>query len=204
VRALVGITLTLAPGEFCLVTGPNGAGKSTLLRILSTLLRPTVGTVRYAGRTADEAGPSLRTRLAYLSHRTQLHGDLTGREDLDLAADLRGVPRDVRRRWTERIGLDGWADRPVRTYSRGQAQRLALARALLGAPDLVLLDEPATGLDPDGVAALRLLLAEQSARGTTVVVATHDGGAFAGLAGRTVRLAGGSLAAASTLPGGTP
>ena len=197
VRALADVTLQLVAGEACLLLGPNGAGKSTLLRILATLLRPSAGEVRYDGRTAAEAGPQLRARIAYLSHRTQLHGDLTGREALALAADLRGVARAATERWATRTGMTTFQDRPVRTYSRGQTQRVALARTFVGSPSLVLLDEPATGLDPEAVGVLRDILREQVAAGTTLVVATHDPDPFAAVAARTIRLAAGRIAADS-------
>jgi heme exporter protein A len=202
VRALAGIDLRLAAGECCLLLGPNGAGKSTLLRILATLLRPTTGDVRYGGRSAAEGGVALRARLAFLAHRTQLYGDLTGRESLALAAALHGVAGDAADRWAERVGLPPFQDRPVRTYSRGQTQRVALARTFVGDPSLVLLDEPTTGLDPEAVDTLRGILADRRARGATLVVATHDPQLFDGLATRTVRLAAGRIAA-DTGPGGT-
>jgi heme ABC exporter ATP-binding subunit CcmA len=197
VRALGGIDLRLDTGEFCLLVGPNGAGKSTLLRILATLLRPTVGDVLYDGRLGVEAGAHLRARLAYLAHRTQLYGDLTGREALALAAELRGVGGDAVQGWSARVGMGPFQDRPVRTYSRGQTQRVALARTLVGEPSLVLLDEPTTGLDPEAVANLRTILAEQHARGATFAVATHDPQVFDGLATRTVRIEAGRVAADS-------
>jgi heme ABC exporter ATP-binding subunit CcmA len=195
VRALGGIDLRLDTGEFCLLVGPNGAGKSTLLRILATLLRPTVGDVLYDGRLSLEAGADLRARLAYLAHRTQLYGDLTGREALALAAELRGVAEEAVGRWSARVGMGPFQDRPVRTYSRGQTQRVALARTLVGDPSLILLDEPTTGLDPEAVRTLCGILAEQHARGATLVVATHDPQVFAGLATRTVRIEAGRVAA---------
>jgi heme exporter protein A len=195
VRALSGVALRLDAGEACLLVGPNGAGKSTLLRVLATLLRPTVGDVRYGDRTPAEAGPQIRARLAYLSHRTQLYADLTGREVLALAAELRGVDPAAAERWAARTGMTPFQDRPVRTYSRGQTQRVALARTFVGNPSLVLLDEPTTGLDPEAVGVLCDVLREQLAGGATLAVATHDPHLFAGLATRTIRIDAGRVVA---------
>ncbi|MBI5488908.1 MAG: ABC transporter ATP-binding protein [Deltaproteobacteria bacterium] len=193
VRALAGIRLRLEPGQFVLLVGPNGAGKSTLLRILASLLRPTAGHVLYGGRTAIDAGCALRSRLAFLAHRTQLHADLTGREAIELAAALRGAPAEAVEGWAERLRVRSFQGRAVRTYSRGQTQRVALARTFVGDPALVLLDEPTTGLDPDAVAVLQDLLGEQKARGATLVVATHDPQLFVRLADRTVRIEAGRV-----------
>ncbi|MBI5500755.1 MAG: ABC transporter ATP-binding protein [Deltaproteobacteria bacterium] len=194
VRALAGVRLRLEAGQFVLLVGPNGAGKSTLLRILAGLLRPTAGQVLYGGRTSFDAGRALRSRLAFLAHRTQLHADLTGREAIALAAVLRGAPAGAVERWGERLRVGAFQDRPVRTYSRGQTQRVALARTFVGDPELVLLDEPTTGLDPDAVGVLQGLLGEQKARGATLIVATHDPQVFERLADRTVRIEAGRVA----------
>ena len=194
VRALGGVRLRIAPGEFVLLVGPNGAGKSTLLRILATLLRPTAGQVLYGGRDAAEAGRELRSRLAYLAHRTQLHADLSGREAVELAAALHGAEPSAVERWADRLRIRPFQDRPVRTYSRGQTQRVALARTFVTDPRIVLLDEPTTGLDPDAVTLLQGILAERKAQGVTFVVATHDPQLFVDLADRTVRIEAGRVA----------
>jgi ABC-type multidrug transport system ATPase subunit len=201
VRALAGVNLRLEPGELCLLVGPNGAGKSTLLRVLSTLLRPTVGELRYGGRTVVDAGRELRAQIGFLAHRTQLHADLTGRETLELAAALHGADRAAVDRWSVRTGIAAFQNRPVRTYSRGQTQRVALARTFVGEPSLVLLDEPTTGLDPDAVRLLCDVLAERRRNGTTLVVATHDPQVFAGLDPHTVRIVDGRASAAPPAAG---
>lgn len=205
VCALAGVNLHVGTGEVCLLAGPNGSGKSTLLRVLSTLLQPSTGRVRFDSRTPDVIGRGLRGRIAYLSHRTQLHGDLTGRECLRLGLELLGggaASGERLRGWLARFALEPFADRPVRTYSRGQAQRIALARALLGRPRLVLLDEPTTGLDRDSTGVLRSAIAEEAARGAAVVVSTHDPAALADIATRRIELAGGRVAADVAAGGG--
>lgn len=193
VTALAGIDLRLEAASLTLLAGPNGAGKSTLLRLLAGLLRPTSGTIRYAGRPAEELDPALRASRAFLGHQTQLYGDLTVRENLVLAADLRRLPHDALDPWLDRFHLLGVADRPALACSRGQAQRAALARTFLGDPSLVLLDEPTAGLDADGIRTLRDSVEAAVRRGATVLVATHDPAPLAGLATRVVPLSGGRL-----------
>lgn len=201
VPALAGLDLRIEAAALTLVTGPNGAGKSTLLRLLAGLLRPTSGTIRYAGRPLER--PDAAAGRAYLGHHTQLYGDLTVRENLALAADLRRLPRDSLDPWLERFDLRAVADRPALACSRGQAQRAALARTFLGDPSLVLLDEPTAGLDAGGDQILRETLAASLQRGAAVVVATHDPTPLAHLAARTVRLSAGRLVAGEPA-GGAP
>jgi heme exporter protein A len=173
VRALVGVSLTFVAGTASLVTGPNGSGKSTLLAVVGTLAKPTSGEVDHGalGRTRDE----VRRTLGWVGHDTLCYGDLTGRENIELAARLHGLsPRDAMARAAERFELGAFADRVVRTYSRGQRQRVALARALVHLPSLLLLDEPSAGLDAASVRRLVGVVREEVARGAVVVVVTHD------------------------------
>jgi heme exporter protein A len=182
---LRGIDLTVRPGEVVALLGPNGAGKTTLLRVLAGLLRPTAGAVRLRGRL-DPRASEARARTGFVGHESGCYLDLTGWENLVFHADLRRVPDAAVRvaellAWT---GLGEAADRPARTYSRGMLQRLALARALLHAPDVLLLDEPFTGLDPAGAAALVRLLGELAPAGHAVVLSVHDVRAVAGVVTR--------------------
>lgn len=193
VPALAALDLRLEPSALSLVVGPNGAGKSTLLRLLSGLLAPSTGTVRYAGRTTAQLGRALHAGRAYLAHRTQLYADLTLRENLALAAALRGLPSTALDPWLDRFGVRSVADRPARSCSRGQAQRAALARTFAGDPSLLLLDEPTAALDEEGSAALCEAVAGAVRRGSAVVLATHEPRTFAALAARTVALADGRL-----------
>jgi len=175
-RALVRVSLTCRAGEVLGLLGPNGAGKSTLLSILATLLSPSTGNVSYGGRTAAEMGPGLRARLGFLSHDLHLYPELTARENLVFFARLYGLPavEDRVASALARAGLAARADDVVTGFSRGMRQRLALERALLHEPRLLLLDEPFTGLDDASVAALVARLKEMRAAGRIVVVVTHD------------------------------
>ena len=175
-RALARVSLTCRSGEVLGLLGPNGAGKSTLLSILATLLSPSTGEVTYGGRTAAAAGPGLRGRLGFLSHDLHLYPELTARENLLFFARLYNLPDTGPRVATAlaRAGLAARADDVVTGFSRGMRQRLALERALLHDPRLLLLDEPFTGLDDASVAALVGRLKEMRADGRIIVVVTHD------------------------------
>lgn len=173
VRALVNVSASFDAGIVTILEGPNGSGKTTLLSILGTLVRPTSGEVDYG--TLGGAREDVRTRLGWLGHELLVYADLSGKENIALAAKLHGVdPTEAYRRAQDRFGIGAFGDRPVRTYSRGQRQRIALARALLHDPLLLLLDEPTTGLDSTGVALLETIVRDEAARGAIVVVVTHD------------------------------
>ena len=175
-RALSHVSLACRSGEVLGLLGPNGAGKSTLLSILATLLAPSAGEVRYGARTAAEAGPSLRACLGFLSHDLHLYPELTAFENLKFFAQLYGVPRvgDRVAAALERSGLTSRRDDVISGFSRGMRQRLALERALLHEPRLLLLDEPFTGLDDASVDALVARLRELRGAGRILVVVTHD------------------------------
>jgi len=176
VAALTAVELSVASGEAVAVFGPNGAGKTTLLRILATLLRPTAGTLRLFGHTVSDGGAGARRRIGFLSHQSYLYPDLTPSENLDFYARMFKVPSAAARvrEVIAQVELEGWAHRPVRALSRGLEQRCALARALLHAPELLLLDEPFTGLDVDAAATLSRMLQQTRDRGATVLMTTHD------------------------------
>jgi heme exporter protein A len=173
VRALRGVDLEVGSGETLAVFGSNGAGKTTLLRVLAGLLRTHAGEVRLFGR-ALPGDASLRRRIGVVAHETFIYGDLTGTENLSYYARLYGV--DARRgaELLSDVGLHEAAHRPARTYSRGMLQRLSLARAILHEPELLLLDEPFTGLDAVGADVLAGVFARVRAAGATVVLTTHD------------------------------
>jgi heme ABC exporter ATP-binding subunit CcmA len=175
-RALSRVSLECRAGEVLGLLGPNGAGKSTLLSILATLLTPSAGEVRYGSKTAVEAGPPLRARLGFLSHDLHLYPELTARENLLFFARLYGLAHveDRVAAALDRASLAARKDDLVSGFSRGMRQRLALERALLHDPRLLLLDEPFTGLDDASVDALVARLRELRAAERIVVVVTHD------------------------------
>jgi heme exporter protein A len=183
-RALGGVDLTVGAGRLCALLGPNGAGKSTLLGILSTLVRPTSGTVRFTGAGAEVDAHDARAAIGLLAHEPMVYGELSALENLRFFAALYGVAgADARARaLLDEVGLANEArTRPARTYSRGMMQRLALARALLPGPNLLLLDEPFTGLDRAGVTHLVAALEKCKSDGRLVIVVSHDLDALGGL-----------------------
>jgi ABC-type multidrug transport system ATPase subunit len=170
--ALREVSATFTGGSVSLVVGANGSGKSTLLGLLGTTVRPTSGSVRY--HPFDEGDAAVRAEIGWLSHEALAYPDLSGRKNLELAAELQGLePRETWDRVRDRFQLGAFADRPLRTNSRGQKQRVALARALLHEPSLVLLDEPSTGLDATGLGVLVEVVREVS-REAIVIVVAHD------------------------------
>jgi heme exporter protein A len=186
-RALAGVTLELRASSLCALLGHNGAGKTTLLGIVSTLVRPTSGQVAYQSGGRALEGADVRREIGLLAHSSLCYPELTAIENLELFAGLYELADARPDAVLDRVGLDARArTRPARTYSRGMLQRLALARALLTRPSLVLLDEPFTGLDRGGALALGDQLAELKAQGAIVVVVTHD---LEAIGGRTDHVA---------------
>ena len=206
-RALAGVDLDLAAGEVCALLGPNGAGKSTLLGVLSTLVRPTSGDVSYvAGDVALSADDRLRREIGLLAHASLCYGELTGLENLRFFGQLYGVADPTARahQLLDEVGLDAKARaRPARTYSRGMTQRLALARALVAEPSLLLLDEPFTGLDRGGALALGRRLGQARKDGAIILVVTHDLEAIAEVTDHVVVLRRGQVAHVERKPGFT-
>jgi heme exporter protein A len=170
--ALRDVTLSLPAGATLVVFGPNGAGKSTLLRVLSTLLRPHSGTARVLGRPLPEEGWAIRGRIGLLGHAPLLYRDLTGRENLVFHARLHNVPLARADALLDQVGLAARAQDKVHTYSRGMVQRLAVCRAVLHDPELLLLDEPRANLDPAAREIVEPLIG--AASGRTRVVTSHD------------------------------
>jgi len=174
VPVLDGVSCQIAAGEVVGVFGPNGAGKTTFLRLLATLLRPSAGTLTLFGSSPQET--RVRRRLGFLGHESFLYPDLTPVENLTFYGRAYTVPNVQTRIVTvlHQVGLQQWGNTLVRTFSRGMEQRLALARVLLHEPDLLLLDEPYTGLDAQGVATLQSALAQMKEQGKTIILTTHD------------------------------
>jgi heme exporter protein A len=174
--ALRGIDLDIRPGEFATIVGPNGAGKTTLLRILATLSRPTHGHVSVAGHALPKGADEARRQIGLLSHQPLLYGDLTAEENLRFFGAMYDVP-NLNARIDQLLDQVNLADRRrdrARTFSRGMQQRLAIARALLHDPAVLLLDEPFTGLDPQASDRLEQLLHTLNDGSRTVVMTIHD------------------------------
>jgi ABC-2 type transport system ATP-binding protein len=175
VTAVDQLSLRVEPGEIYALLGLNGAGKTTTIRMLLGMVKPTAGSVRIYGVPVRPGQRAVWSRVGYLVERSAAYPELTVRENLELVRRLRRLPdRGVVADVIERLGLAGYADRRARTLSLGNAQRLALAKALIGRPDLLVLDEPANALDPAGVVEVRQLLRELAhADGVAVLLSSH-------------------------------
>ena len=208
--ALRRVSLDVAPGECLVLAGPNGSGKTTLLRIAAQLVRASAGTVRFCSpngndRQGEDAGvnPPLQTSreagaaIGFVGHATMVYDELTAEENLVLFARLQGIPKAAARAEAllGEVGLlerRGWL---VRTFSRGMRQRVAIARALLNEPAVLLLDEPATGLDPQGITWLAGSLRRMRDAGRTILMSLHGESEISALATRAVRLDAGAIVA---------
>jgi ABC-type multidrug transport system ATPase subunit len=190
--ALRDVTLSLPAGATLVVFGPNGAGKTTLLRVLSTLLRPHAGAVRVLGHALPDEGWAVRGRVGLLGHAPLLYRDLTGWENLAFHARLHGVALDRAEALLEQVGLAARAGDRVHTYSRGMVQRLAVCRAVLHEPEVLLLDEPRANLDPAAQELVEPLIG--AASGCTRVVTSHDPAGGLAEADLALGLRGGSAA----------
>jgi len=195
-RALVDVSVTFAPGQVTAIVGPNGAGKTTLLGILSTLARPTSGEIFLADEPITQS-PTARQTIGYVGHEPGVYPDLSARQNLRIFASLYALA-DAETRITsmlERVDLaDVRGDLPARAYSRGMLQRLALARALLHGPEILLFDEPSSALDPVGARWLSEELLRERDSGRLVILVTHDLEAAAQVAGHLVVIRRGRVA----------
>jgi heme exporter protein A len=196
---LRGVDLEVAPGECLALMGPNGAGKTTLMRILATLSKPTSGRVQVAGLPLPAATGDVRRRLGVVAHHTLLYTDLSATENLEFYAQFYGLTHAQPRiaAVLEQVGLTSRRYDLVRTFSRGMQQRLAIARALLHDPEVLLFDEPYTGLDPTAADMLDDVLREARSTGRTMLVTTHDPARALALADRVAILARGVIAFAA-------
>lgn len=194
-RALSHVSLTARTGDILGLLGPNGAGKSTLIGVMATLAAPSSGEVRYGDHSARALGPALRRRIGLLAHELHLYPELSARQNLTFFAELYGLDPDggVVDAALERAGLADRMGEPVTGFSRGMRQRLALERALLHDPRLVLFDEPFTGLDDRAVGLVSDRLRALAASGAIVVLATHDLDLADGLVTRVALIRGGRL-----------
>jgi heme exporter protein A len=202
-NVLRGLDFRAREGEFVAILGPNGAGKTTFLRILASLSRPSMGELRIAGFRLPGEAAAVRAHLGVVSHQPLLYGDLTAEENLRFYGRMYGVP-GLDRRLDEVLVLVGLAPRRrdlVRTFSRGMQQRLAIGRAVLHDPDVLLFDEPHTGLDQEACDMLDRLLRQVAAQGRTVVMTSHDLARVEDLATRFDVLSGGVISASSSRAG---
>jgi heme exporter protein A len=196
---LRGLDFEVRQGEFVALLGPNGAGKTTFLRILASLSRPTLGAVQIAGYSLPAQAAAVRSRLGVVTHLPLLYGDLTAEENLQFYGRMYGV-FSLHSRIDEVLNLVGLVARRhdlVRTFSRGMQQRLAIGRAILHDPEVMLFDEPHTGLDQDACDMLDGLLRDVAGRGRTVVMTSHDLARVENLATRFDVLSRGVIAASS-------
>ena len=208
--ALRRVSLEVAPGECVAFAGRNGSGKTTFLRIAARLVRPSAGSVRFSSpnggsRPGEDGGinPPLQAArepdvaTGFVAHATMVYDELTAEENLLMFAKLQGIAKPGARvaRLLEEVGLSERRSSRVRTFSRGMRQRVALARALLNDPSVLLLDEPATGLDPEGITWLVNSLRRMRDDGRTILMSVHGESEISGLSTRAVRLDGGSVVA---------
>lgn len=194
-QALRGVDLKLAVGEFLTIIGPNGAGKSTLLRCVAGLSKPSRGQVLLRGQPVDASGTEVRRRIGLVSHETLLYDDLTAVENLRFYGrmyDVEGLDSRIDE-LLRRLGLLRRAHDPVRTYSRGMQQRLAIARALLHRPSVILMDEPYTGLDEQATEQLHRILRMMESGDQTLIMTTHNLNTVAQVGSRLAILVAGRI-----------
>jgi heme exporter protein A len=191
--ALRAVSVDFSPGPITFVQGPNGAGKSTLMSIIGTVLKPSKGSVEYApyGNSRELA----RRHIGWVAHDSHCYAELSGRENVELAARIYGLePKAAWLQACARVQAQRFGDQAVGTLSRGQRQRIALARALVHMPSVLLLDEPLTGLDHASVERMEAILVEERERGTIVIVINHTPGMAERMAGRRIFMQQGRIA----------
>ena len=193
--ALRGVSLSISPGECVVFAGRNGSGKTTLLRIAARLVRPSRGTVNFSGAAREQ--PVNDVRPGFVAHATMVYDELSAEENLVLFARLQNVAKPQNRvdALLEEVGLSERRASLVRTFSRGMRQRVAIARALLHEPAVLLLDEPATGLDPQGVTWLAEAVRRLRDSGRTILMSLHGESEISSLGTRAIRLDAGAIAA---------
>lgn len=197
---LRGVDFSVQPGEFVALLGPNGAGKTTFLRILASLSRPSLGSVKVAGYSLPHESAQVRAKLGVVSHMPLLYPDLTAEENLQFYARMYGIANHQSRitEVLQMVGLESRRKDLVRTFSRGMQQRLAIGRAVIHNPEVMLFDEPYTGLDQDASEMLDEVLRSVAAKGRTVVMTSHDLARAEDLATRFDILSRGVIAASAT------
>ncbi|WP_435196236.1 ATP-binding cassette domain-containing protein [Natronomonas sp. EA1] len=200
VHALDGVDLSVDEGEVFGFLGPNGAGKSTTINVLLDFVRPTAGEARVLGHDAQDESVAIRRRTGVLPEGYDTYDRLTARQHLEFAIESKGAD-DTPDALLDRVGLSDAADRKAGGFSKGMTQRLALAIALVGEPDLLILDEPSTGLDPNGAREMRTIVREEANRGATVFFSSHVLGQVEAVCDRVGILRQGELVATDTIEG---
>jgi heme exporter protein A len=199
--ALRRVSLEIAAGECVVLAGRNGSGKTTLLRVAARLVRPSSGSITFLDNNQGVIAGASQT--GFVAHATMVYDELTAEENLVLFARLLGIAEPAARAGTllAEVGLAERRSSLVRTFSRGMRQRMAIARALLNEPAVLLLDEPATGLDPQGVSWLAMTLRQMKDAGRTIVMSLHGESEISSLATRAIRLEAGSVMADTRMGG---
>ncbi|MFB6128743.1 MAG: ATP-binding cassette domain-containing protein [Halorhabdus sp.] len=200
VLALDGLDLRVEEGEIFGFLGPNGAGKSTTINILLDFVRPTNGSATVLGMDAQDRSQEIRRRTGVLPEGYQVYGRLTGRQHVQFVIDSKGVGGDPDA-LLERVGIPEAADRKAGGYSKGMKQRLTLAMALVGDPELLILDEPSTGLDPAGAREIREIVREEADRGATIFFSSHIMEQVEAVCDRVGILRAGELVAVDSIDG---
>lgn len=200
VTALDSLDLTVESGEIYGFLGPNGAGKSTTIDILLDFVRPTAGSTNVLGMDSRDQSKAIRERTGVLPEGFHVYERLTGRQHLEFAIESKGVQDDPDA-LLERVGIPEAADRKAGGYSKGMMQRLALAMALVGEPELLILDEPSTGLDPNGAREMRSIIREENERGATIFFSSHILEQVEAVCDRVGILRAGELVAEDTIKG---
>ena len=200
VVAVDDLDLTVEEGEIFGFLGPNGAGKSTTIDILLDFIRPTEGSVTVLGHDAQSEGRAVRQRTGVLPDAYHVYDRLTGRQHVEFALEMKGVDEDPMA-LLERVRVADAADRKAGGYSKGMRQRLVLAMALVGDPHLLVLDEPSTGLDPNGAREMREIIREENERGTTVFFSSHIMEQVEAVCDRVAIINRGRLVAVDTIDG---
>ena len=196
VRAVDRLDLRIPGGSVAVLLGPNGAGKTTTVRLITGALSPDSGTIEVLGRDPATSGEEIRSRVGVVPPKPALYDQLSGAENLEFTADIYDVPRARIREAAARFGIDHALEQRVGGYSTGMRTRLALARAVIHDPDVLLLDEPTAGLDPESARAVLDLIRELAGRGRTIVMCTHLLHEAEGIADQVVLMGAGSARAA--------
>ena len=191
---LRGVTFDLARGEVAAILGPNGSGKSTVLRVLATLLKPNAGTAIVDGFDVTIDASKVRGIVGYLAHVPGLYDDLTARENLVFAADMLGLSRDTVDISLERVGLGEMGSARVRGFSAGMQRRLGIARLIMRRPHILVLDEPYSNLDADGIELMNSVISEVIESGGAALLALHELAPARGILDRTLTLSAGRIA----------